>query len=98
MLVETWQTKRNNSHEAYLTMVNLMNNLVIAPIIDKEHVILEGGWGYNQNITDGIFTITHIDTIPSIGQSDYSDRVAALKQYASDSKDNKDLKVFVGIW
>jgi hypothetical protein len=82
MLVETWHLKRNSSDEAFKNMVSLMNNIVIAPIIDKEHIILDGGWGYNQDITEGIFTITHIDTIPQAGLPDFSDRVAALQQYA----------------
>ena len=96
MLVETWHLKRNSSDEAYKNMVSLMNNIVIAPVIDKEHIILDGMWGYNQDFTDGIFTITHWDSMPDLGKPDYSDRVAALQEYASNSKGYKDLKVFVG--
>jgi len=59
-------------------MNNLMNKIVIAPIVDKEHLVIDGGWGYNKSFTDGIFTVTHIDTLPQGGQADFSDRVAAL--------------------
>lgn len=58
-------------------MVAQMKTMIIAPIIDKEHLIVEG-FGYNETFTEGIFSVTHVDTMPWAGQPDFQDRVAAF--------------------
>ena len=97
-LVETWKAVRNDSDEAYKEMISLMNAIVIAPIIDKEHQIIDGGFGYNETLTEGVFTVTHLDTVPLAGQPDFLDRVAALNKYSLASRNNPDIKVFMGLW
>lgn len=77
-------------------MTKLMNQLVIAPIIDKEFLVVSG-WGYDKQISDGLFTITHIDTLPNPEQK-YDDRGVAMRKYADGVKSYSELKVFLGLW
>ena len=94
--METWNLTRNDSDEAFLTMRSLINKIIIAPIIDKEFLIVSG-WGYDKQLTDGLFTVTHIDTLPD-AQGNYENRNVALRKYADASVNNTNLKLFIGLW
>ena len=73
-----------------------MKQIIIAPIIDKEHLVV-AGWGYDKQLSDVLYTVTHIDTLPN-PQADYEDRNVALRKYAQASINNTDLKLFMGLW
>jgi hypothetical protein len=79
-------------------MLSILKSILIAPIIDKEHLVV-AGWGYDKQLSDVLYTVTHIDTLPN-PQADYEDRNVALRKYAAQVQApyNNTLTLFMGLW